>query len=816
MRTQIKIIRYPFFAFMVIIFLSSCTTKTNPEIQKIYSDAKIAWKAGQMSKDDNITIIGDVKIDKRLTGSERKSSIKRGGIGKFADFKGGYIDLEQGKDDALNFEGYKFTLHIRFSVTDGNWDKTIISKDGGDDNVSWKLYGRPFGLDPQQKGWEMTMQNYYSYGDTAGKGFALEFELGVKPQPFLTEGRKKAGEQRHNTFLVGVPVSMIGSEKWHDVTVRFSGPRLEMFVDGVLVDEEWPIGEIRTTSAPCLLGGSESSGSVGSIFKGKIESAAVWNRALEDDEIKELCGGAEDIARADVEILGKEHSSFQYWRPRGHNIWTGDVVPAYKEGKFHLFYLYDRRHHGSKWGAGAHQFAHYTSTDLVHWEKLPMALEITRQWETFGTGCPIFVDNTLELHYGLHTTRFFNDELTTDPAIAEGLKENGKYIPIPTDNMDEEWIEKDVPIGHAVAISEDEINFNKLKMVLTPAQNMCVFYSSEKKQFCLLYDNRLSISNNLREWEPTNESFLPTGDQTPANNTSECPNYFEWNGWHYILMGGSGFWMSKEELGNYWEGPKHPNSKVTHPRWDIYDGTFVPMVAEFKNNRRLIAGWTFSPSPHGSWAGYLVFRELIQYSDGTLGMKWPEEMIPKTGDPLDWKVDQVENGVTIKNSGSIEINTKSLAKAKIKDLPISYRLTMDIVPNGKIKAFGVQFNANQENQAGCELQIIPEKNHAQWGSYTKDTLASFIPHTEDRTSPYHPMAGVDFSLANVEGLNKPFKLDLIVKYDTNSNIVLLDACIDNRRTMITHRYKLKCNSISLFANEGQADFNNIVISPLED
>ncbi len=807
-----KILRDLTHSALIIFAMSSCAGHKNQEIVKIFDKAKIVWTASSENKDKVGKITGDVKTGLRLIGSDRKASLERGGDGSYADFKGGHVDLGQGKDNSLDFVGYSFTLQIRFSIPDGNWDKTIISKSGGEDKVSWRLYGRPFGIDPEKKGWEMSMQNYYSYGDEQGKGYALEFELGVQPQPFLTESRKNAGAMRHYTFVIGVPVSMIGYGKWHDVTVRFSGPRLEMFVDGVLLDEEWPIGQIRKSEAPCLIGASSTSGGTESGFRGQIEYAAVWDTALTDDEITLICGGKKKVTKAETEILGKEPESFQYWRPRGHNIWTGDVVPAYNEGRFHLFYLYDRRHHGSKWGAGAHQFAHYSTTDLVHWEKHPMALAITRQWETFGTGCPIFVGNRLELHYGLHTTRFFDDTLTTDPLIAKGLRGKGEYIPIPTKNIDQEWLEKDVPIGHAVAVSEDGINFTKLKMVLTPAQNMCVFNSSEKKQYYLLYDNRLLASKDLREWEPTNETFLPIGNQTSANNSSECPNYFEWNGWHYILMGGSGFWMSKEEIGNYWEGSGSTKSKVTHPRWDIYDGTFVPMVASFKDNRRLIAGWTFSPAPHGSWGGYLVFRELIQYSDGTLGMKWPEEMIPKTRTPLEWKLSRSGEGIT-QASGSLTINANGIKKAGIKDLPLSYRLTIDIVPGNNVKSFGVQFLSNNNN-GGCELQLIPEKNHAQWGSFRADSIAEFIPHTDDRTSPHHPMMGTDFSLANVEGLNKPFKLDIIIKYDKTSNILLIDACIDNRRTMITHRYKLKCDSVNLFTDGGEVVFKNITISPL--
>lgn len=812
MKIAAKILRDLTLSALMIFIVSSCSVSKNQEIVKILDKAKIVWSASPENKEEAGRITGDVRTGLRLSGSDRKASLERGGQGRYSDFNGGYVDLGQGKNNSLDFEGYSFTLQIRFYVPDGNWDKTIISKGGDEDKVSWKLYGRPFGIDPANKGWEMSMQNYYSYGDEEGKGYALEFELGVQPQPFLTESRKEAGARRHNTFVVGVPVSMIGYGKWHDVTVRFSGPRLEMFVDGVLLDEEWPIGKLRSNDSPCLVGASATSGGTGSGFRGKVEYAAVWDAALSNDEITLLCGGKQKVAEAETEILGKEPSCFQYWRPRGHNIWTGDVVPAYNNGRFHLFYLYDRRHHGSKWGAGAHQFAHYSTTDLVHWEKHPMALEITRQWETFGTGCPIFAGNRLELHYGLHTTRFFDDSLTTDPIIAKGLEEKGRYEPIPTENIDQEWLEKDVPIGHAVAVSEDGINFTKLKMVFTPAQNMCVFNSSEKKQYCLLYDNRLSISEDLREWKPTNETFLPTGNQTSANNTSECPNYFEWNGWHYILMGGSGFWMSREELGNYWEGSGSSKSKVTHPRWDIYDGTFVPMVASFKDNRRLLAGWTFSPAPHGSWGGYLVFRELIQYPDGTLGMKWPEEMIPKTGAPLNWKLSKTGEGITA-TGGSLTIKANGIRKAGIKDLPLSYRLTMDVVPGINIKSLGVQFLSDNSIE-GCELQLIPDKNHAQFGQFREDSISAFIPHTDDRNSPNHPMMGTDFSLANVEGLNKPFRLDIIVKYDKTSNILLVDACIDNRRTMITHRYKLKCNYINIFADNGEADFKNITISPL--
>ncbi len=51
---------------------------------------------------------------------------------------------------------------------------------------------------------------------------------------------------------------------------------------------------------------------------------------------------------------------------------------------------------------------------------------------------------------------------------------------------------------------------------------------------------------------------------------------------------------------------------------------------------------------------------------------------------------------------------------------------------------------------------------------------------------------------HVEGLDGAFGLDLIVRRDPRSNVTLIDACIDRRRTMITHRCGLQGSRLSLF------------------
>ena len=69
---------------------------------------------------------------------------------------------------------------------------------------------------------------------------------------------------------------------------------------------------------------------------------------------------------------------------------------------YHLFYLKDRRQHKSKWGKGAHQFAHISTSDMIHWEEHPVAVEITHQWEgSLCTGSVIKKDGRYYAFYAV-------------------------------------------------------------------------------------------------------------------------------------------------------------------------------------------------------------------------------------------------------------------------------------------------------------------------------------------------------------------------------------------------------------------------------
>ncbi len=272
--------------------------------------------------------------------------------------------------------------------------------------------------------------------------------------------------------------------------------------------------------------------------------------------------------------------SIQYWTPDGHDAWVGDVAPCAFGGRLHVFYLFDRRHHGSKRGAGGHWFAHLSSADLVQWDEHPPAVPIKEWWETLGTGTPFEKDGRLCLAYGLHTDRIVKD---------------GGF-----------------PMGGTCAVSDDGVHFAPTGRIFTEAQNPSV-YARPGGGFELVTSyggtKGLFRSPDLEHW------MLFDGD-LPFRG--DCPSLFDWHGRRYLIQGFVNAACSSDGApGSFVDWSREPDAP--------YDGLSVPMVVPWKDDRRLYVGWLRHPA---GWGGWLVFRELVAHPDGRLGMKWVPEIEP--------------------------------------------------------------------------------------------------------------------------------------------------------------------------------------------
>ena len=129
------------------------------------------------------------------------------------------------------------------------------------------------------------------------------------------------------------------------------------------------------------------------------------------------------------------------------------------------------------------------------------------------------------------------------------------------------------------------------------------------------------------------------------------------------------------------------------------------------------------------------------------------------------------------------------------EVPRDVRITLRVKPKAGVKHFGLCVRGKGDYKSGCELQFAPARQHVQFAPVANGQMAK--------------VPGNWMAIGGVTGLDKPFTLDLIVKDD------LVDACIDNRRTIITrNRSKLSGDRLFFFVDHGEVTFEEIQVRPL--
>ena len=766
------LLKYTVIIALLFLALAWSSTSEAAELSPL-KDAVAVWhmadRDGQAGERARLAIQGNVNLGVNLDGPERESSLRRGGDGRVAEFGGGYLIAGQGAAEALHLSGDKMTFCIRLRDSAGKWDAPLFARHAPNDEFGKILYAAPL---------NKAMVGFPQF-NRIKEDKAVEFLWRTTPlkdrvhpkyynegKPtnwfkFIVDGEAKYDQLTEGDFVNGVlrlqaPTELIGPDRWHDVVVRFNRAKLEMFVDGVPLDEDWPHGNLHQFQGPFLIGAGFQDGKLLSGFQGQIDHVALWDRALTDEEVAALSGGAEEAARRDVEILGPPKRVTQYWRPRGYNKFIGDCMTFSHDGTFHVFFLSDRGHGAGKWGMLGSPWGHVSTKDFVHWQEHPRPLDVTEPWECcLGTGCIVYHDGRYHLFYIKHDRRA--------------------------------WFKDNPNLGDAVfvATSDDGIHFKKdPKPLFVPEFfnlndiNPDIYPNETDGGFMLSLSNwKVWKSNDLKKWEERGNLSTP--------QWWVCTSYFKWNDWYYFTSCGL-HWRSDKpiEADTKWSGPPHQT---------LRDGIRVPQIAPFKN-RHIMVGFTPEPT-RTAYAGELLVRELIQYPDGTLGTKWPEEMIPKSGEPLKLAF-KASAGDASAEGGAIRVTAADgFAVARLEGVPQDVRITLRVKPKAGTKHFGLCVRGQGDYRAGCELQFEPARKHVQFAPVAGGRMA-------DKSGNWMAIGGVT-------GIDKPFTLDVIVKDD------LVDACIDNRRTIITrNRTKLSGDRLFFFVDHGEVTFEKIQVRPL--
>jgi hypothetical protein len=549
-----------------------------------------------------------------------------------------------------------------------------------------------------------------------------------------------------NKMTIGIPLAILKNpDGEHEIVLNFSVVRWTMFVDGKLLDNDFPFGYPQWADRN------------------------IWK--LNPEYVKEAAIYLPAITPEKKQTTPPDTAHIQYWTPPGHNSWVGDVVTFFYQRRYHIFYLYDRRHHQSKFGKGAHYFEHLSTTDFKTWTEHEAATPLEEQFECIGTGTPFVFNNKFCLAYGLHTERIYPDEKTTRPAQLQYIEANGHSGSF-------NCTSPNAPAGATYAVSKDGIsNFSKTWIFFHPCRNPSVYCDPYGKLRLLANHG----SKGMWESESVDSGWYYISPDFPPGG--DCTFFFHWGRYDYIIGSFKNLWSKSAGA------PDSTYKDIAARGLDFYDGSNVPSITEITGGRFVMAAWI----PITGWGGPLIIRELVQFPDGRIGSGWMKETIPETEQP--------------------KILAQSLSRTGTfpADCKI-FMLTFNVQPREAKKGkLGISFLPENGDQASCELQIRLDDLRAQFGSGSLNSFAGSEKSLREGGSP----SGVgNYAIENLIGVDKPFTVRVIVKGDEKIGGSLVDAEIAGYRTMINYRPDLTVKKI-VFRTEG-VELRNVQIAQIKN
>ncbi len=535
-------------------------------------------------------------------------------------------------------------------------------------------------------------------------------------------------DHENSIYKISFPLCLAGDcDVEHEFAIVYNGVRAELVCNGKVMDREFPEGGF-SGEMPC-----------------ETASNKVKSFVLSDD-LSQIKSFKQEI---------KEDCAIEFYTPEGFNSWFGDAVIYYYKGMFHIFYLFDRKHHHSRYGKGMHEFWHITSTDFKNWTDHGPIFEIEDQYLSVGTGNVFIYNDKLHLSFGLHTERVAPDEnLRATSIFRENVAKLGH-----TGSFKYSETGDKLPSGASYVYTENGIDFVKSDTLMHFITNPSIFVQDDGT--LRLIQVGTWESDHLGDWKLVDESFPVGWEKSFAHNCLDCPAIFQIGKWEYMMLGFTGMWGRKLDSGSEY-------IDFVEKGWDLYDGTNVPMYAELPDGRIIEGGWIRCRG----WGGNLLLREIVSLGDGRIGKKFFEESLP-----------EFENKTQF--SGTCEI-------PQDKDCMIEFNL------NGNEEIFKIVFEGDGKE---FEFSLDCRKGYAEWTEVGKKVMCfreNALAHPEYKTlhdfKDVH-FHGRDYAIENIAGTDKPFSIRLYLYHNRKWKAVLADAEIAGCRTMATNRNDIEVSRI---------------------
>lgn len=463
--------------------------------------------------------------------------------------------------------------------------------------------------------------------------------------------------------------------------------------------------------------------------------------------------------------------------------YVGDVIPFYWNGKYDVFYLKRQEGRDDSPSTQPLIWAHAVSTDLVHWEEMPNALETGRPGDPDSGGC--WTGSVIERDGKFHI--FYTGH--------NALKE--KYPP--------------QTVCHAT--SHDLIRWNKDPanpiMVPDPAwyenddwRDPFVFWNERDECYWMLVTARVkdaptprrgciavAESKDLKNWRIHPPLWKPYLVYAP-----ECPDLFRMDGrWYLIFSNVETRYRFSEDLMGPW---------LRFPVESFDSERFYAAKTLDDGKRRLLLGWISSQKggrDEGTWewGGHMALpREIFAQPDGSLGIRCPEEIVRALKEgviepdlPLRYEVGtaswSIKNGILV---GSAE---EGFAFIRFPNVPDDYLLKATVTIDSMAASAGFMLRTSEKLEGGYTLSLEPSAHRVAFRYWR--TWGDPQPHIE-RPLDISP--------------GQPIDCQVFVE-DT-----ILEAFFNEKTVISARTYNFREGELCLFVQNGKARFAHLRLAKM--
>lgn len=382
--------------------------------------------------------------------------------------------------------------------------------------------------------------------------------------------------------------------------------------------------------------------------------------------------------------------------------YTGDIMPYFDNGKFHIFFLHDAQNKPS--GKGFHDIHEFQSTDLAKFSYKGQMIPYGNANDpdfAVGTGSIVKIGTVYYFYYTGHneaaTFLQLNPRESVLCATSTDLK-NWKKV-----------------TSFKITAPKGYYNYD--------FRDPHVFYNDELKKYSMLVSTqtesgRKAVLLHFTSADPASgkwEVQAPIYTTTPEDNylMMECADIFKMGNYWYLLF--SENWGATK--GTHYRMATSVNGPWTKPENDMIDGEyFYAAKTASDGNKRYAFGWTARKIPetdggNKEWAGNMVIHELNQNADGTLTFQAPQAVKAIFNKQIALELVN-KTGIVTENNGNFQLNENASVSFKSSGKKTKINATISL--GNMVASAGFKFNTNE---VGDYYKIVLEPANNRIAAY---------------------------------------------------------------------------------------------------